>query len=179
MRDPDNAVPFFSGFRLQSSFLGLDEKDLSGYRYGSSHLNSLYFDNLDQKLYYWTSSKHYPLTPLHQYMVYSISDFFESRFIRCRVINPFASVSRSYSRSVSLINRSDLLVYLPSPFLVECETSFKHDYSDLRSRLRLYSKSNLFTYVVVPNLDLKKYYKSNLPKFHGRLYSIKEFFASF
>ena len=174
MREPDNAVPFFSGYRFQSSFLGLDEKDLSDYRFGSSRLNSVYFDNLGQKLYYWTS-KYYPLSPIHQYMVGSISNFFWSRSIPCKIVNPFAS----FSRSISLLDRADLLVHLPSPCLVECETSFKHDYSDLRSRLRLYSKSNLFTYVVVPNLDLKKYYKSNLPKFHGRLYSIKEFFASF
>ena len=173
MREPDNAVPFFSGYRFQSSFLGLDEKDLSDYRFGSSRLNSVYFDNLGQKLYYWTSSKFYPLTPLHQYMVNSISNFFWSRSISCKVVNPFLNFSRS------LLDHSDLVVYLPSLCLVQCETSFKHDYSDLRSRLRLYSKSNLFTYVVVPNLDIKKYYKSNLPKFHGRLYSIKEFFASF
>jgi len=174
MREPDNVVPFFSGYRLQSSFLGLDEKDLSDYRFGSSRLNSVYFDNLGQKLYYWTS-KYYPLSPIHQYMVDSISNFFLSRSIKTRVVNPFARFTSSFS----LFDHADLVVNFPSPFLVESETGLKHEYTSLIPRLRLYSKANVFCYVVFPNSDIKKKYKPHLPKFHGRLYSMKEFFASF
>ena len=171
MREPDNSVPFFSGYRLQSSFLGLDEKDLAGYRYGSSRLRGIYFDNLGQKLYYWTS-KHFNLA-LHDYMVaYTMSILEELHYSPI----PITNASNIYMKNI--LYRSDIII--SKSCVVECETSLKSEYFTLISRLRAFYSSHIFVYVLVPNLEIKKRYKAHLHEAHlsnfsGRLFTLKEF----
>jgi hypothetical protein len=57
---------------------------------------------------------------------------------------------------------------------IEIETGLKHSYNALIKRLRA---SHNWVYVIVPNASVKSDYRVSLPRFHGRLYTLKEFMS--
>jgi hypothetical protein len=57
---------------------------------------------------------------------------------------------------------------------IEIETGSKHSLNALIKRLR---GSHNWIYVIVPNASVKAYYRVNMPRFHGRIYNLKEFMS--
>ncbi len=145
---------FFEGVGLG---LG-DSRDFQGIYYHEYKLKFVYIDYLDTYAFFFSRKGD---RPLHDFLV----DL---------VIESFRGVYRRSPRD------SDL----PLPDLVyagcnyEIETGLKHDLGSLVKRLR---SSDLFSYVLVPNSEIKKRYKyqfheRKLYSFHGRLYTLKEYF---
>lgn len=144
-------INYFEGVELYD----IDKYDLPKY-YGmyfmGRKLKFVYIDLFNQYAFFWSNGLY---MNLHDYL--------------CELAIKKLKFSYKYNRGFSK----------PTPdieFLdrqIEVETGLKHGYDGLKKRLY---RNPFFVYVVVPNLQVKKRYKNYLKQFHGRVYSLREFY---
>lgn len=121
-----------------------------------SKLKWVYVDYFDAYALFWSNSSH---MPFHDWLVDIVAHHLK---YDCITSFPW------YQQTTKLPD----IVYKNR--FIEIETGLKHNTDDLRKRLY---RSHNFTYVVVPNITVKRRYKLKLPAvFFGRLLTLKEFF---
>ena len=134
-------------------------RSIKGLPYLDYKLRSVYVDFLNDYAFFWSSGRG-SVFPFHDFM---------SELILYRL----GSDNCKYIRGKNTEAYVDI-IYYPSNSYIEVETGFKKSLDRLLYRLRKYS--NWF-YIVVPNQNVKRRYLADVPRFHGRIYSLKEFYA--
>lgn len=150
-------VPYFEGVELYT----IRKFDLPKYYgqkkpFNASKLKMVYMDLYDQYALFWSNGYY---LPFHDWLVSLVS----------QKLN-FNCISK-FSRSQLHSPMPDLIF---KDRYIEVETGLKHSYASLKFRLY---HTQYFTYVLVPNMDIKRRYVSHLKQFHGRVYSFKQFFS--
>lgn len=150
-------MEYFPGVRLN---LG-DPFKLRNFRFANMVSHSIYIDLLDSWAFFFSSTGS---LVFHDFMTDLVLSFLNS----CGSV-----VAQNNSANFRGGSQPDLIV---NGFFLEIETSLKKSFKPLISRLKRYKS---FTYVIVPNSDIKSKYLNHLPVFHGRVYTLLEFSRCF
>lgn len=145
-------LDYFSGVRF-GALMGAPEQYYGVKPIGDLRLKAVFLDYPGDWVFFWSSQGK---TPLHNYMQELILDI-------------------TYARETAYVVPRGVKARVPDViirgFYFEVETGLKKQKAALIRRLK---NTNIFSYVVVPNLVVKADYREFLPVFNGRLRTLLE-----
>lgn len=157
-------ISFFYGVRV-----GLDVP--RSIAYAGYRLKSVYVDLLDKYVSFWSSVGD---QAFHEYLV----GLARAEYLKVFSDDVVYCFSRYDGGSVPDISVSKPFLFPNVSVYFEIETGLKRSLLALELRLARAGRRGIWTYVIVPNRDVKARYKRVLPAFHGRIFTLRDFVFS-